>query len=402
MELQQPQVFRDGGIPVYLYENKREPVEIRLMVRHGESAAALNALRCTFEAGPRSWNKQSYNDYNSLFFFDYDLSVEQDWAVIRMSCLSDLLENNWEVVKSLFAQESLDSLLVASHLESEQLAMASLAEVPYIRMDERIRRELSYSPLPVLPLSVSELEKVEGVEEVQAGWQALRRKEGLRLVIAGNVGAEQVGDLLFNSLANLPGDPEAIGPLPVRDIRPSSVHVVENGNYAPRIILVMQFGGGGEIDGALEVLAEVIGSAMRLSFGKDELAKASLEVGNFAGSPPSIVLSIDGKNAIPMAELVISELRKLKGEGVGEEAFAVARNKVLSRAMGSYDSNRSWADALSKNIANGERTFFQDISGIRDASPKQLSKLLQNDWQSINWFIVGDTAKVDENTLLRF
>ena len=396
-----PQVFRYGGIRVALQSNARPPIELRLVIQNRGSAAEFLALETAFSTAPADMVQSDFEYWRDTYFLDFSLRHGDGQSVLRLSCLPEMLQRNWEVLGGMLGRSALDTAAVSAVVERQVEIGGFYKQTPAYGMEWMMRRDLRTFPEGLGPWPGIDVEGV-GIEEVQAAWQALRRKERIGLVVAGGVDAEEMGNLLFGTLSELPGDADSTARRPVPAGVASGFQSRASESLVMGMGLVMGFEEAAEAPGSVELLAEVIRLRLEEVFARDAKTRKGLQVRAFCYRMPAIFVYLEGGNVVPQAELVMSEMRKLKADWISVGEFEAARQVALARALGSYGSNRGWADELAARGFSEGADHFLHLAGIRNANSKALQKLLSANWVSTNWFLTGDDAKVDEQALLRF
>lgn len=226
----------------------------------------------------------------------------------------------------------------------------------------------------------------------------------MAVTTVGPVDAEQLGDCLFNTLDQLP-DGECVPPT-LRSPAWGRIAATQVEGGAQHISGAFPGPPAGHPDAvALAATLDLLRAWMQQRLVIDQRLLTSAEaryLPGMAGLPGQVSVELGGPRPLQAAELLLSELRTLKAEGIRpgrldsakawlavEGAIGMETAAAIAEQMGTALYTDAWP-----NFGNPEAR----IAALR---PAHIQQVLTTYLTQVSWGFAGDTLRLDRKTLLR-
>ena len=224
------------------------------------------------------------------------------------------------------------------------------------------------------------------------------------ITTVGPVDAEQLGDRLFNTLDQLP-DGECVPPA-VRTPRWGQIHATHVTGGEQHISAAFPGPPAGHPDAvplaaAMDLLQAWMQQRLVISQRLLTTAEARYLPG-MAGQPGQVSLELGGPRPLQAAELVLSEIRTLKAEGMRPSRLDSARAWLAVEGGLAMESAPAIAEQMGTALfTDGWSNFGNPEARVAALKPAHIQLVLNKYCTQVCWGFAGDTLRLDRKTLLR-
>lgn len=405
--------FEYSKIRVVQQYSNRDYVHLRLYLLHGpaladptraglESLAVEGALTCG--AGQRS-GAQFAAQIESLGaqFGHYHTS---EYSVLTLDCLPDKLREAWAVFSSALLEPQFDEGRFAAIKAARIARLEGEADQPDQEV-ERLARETAYAGHPEAIPSEGEAELIRSYTAAQAQRyfsRSLLKKCAMVLVTVGPVDGETIADMLYDNIDMLAeGDCEQ-APVVPRGASPALVtqhvddlpiqYVVGTLYSQPDQPLRMQLA---------PVLIQIVQARLDARFPTPNPFACQPQIRYLPTLQGHGRIQLSSPRALACTELVLSELRKLRQEGLTEEEWASLRPTLVNQMRMRRETAVGIADLLGTCLVSGDwENCGRETIWVQKLRVKKLNFLLSTQLGGISLAYIGDTTRMDRKTLSNF
>jgi predicted Zn-dependent peptidase len=405
-----------GGLLVYEYSGMRVMHQysdrgyVHLRLHFGwqrpeeNSYAAQNlAVEAAFRCGAGDLAPAAFARRLEAVGATMNFQATVDGPVVTIDCLPDRLQATWKLIDlcltdPLFEKESY------ARLRKGRVALQQTAET------DRGQQALEAALLAAWPeraqaglqKTVAQLEAVALVTAQTTFRDLMRQRCNLSLIVVGPIQAEQVSDLLLETVENLPEGNCADAP---RWSAP----------LTGRARLIQEARGGQALVGIfpgpspaspttvqMRLVMHMLERRLRNKLVVHDKLAARLDAHYITTMPGYNLIQVSGGNAFQCAEFALSELRKLRANGFVQAELDAAKAFMKSQIALGYEAAPSLAAQLDAHAsAQIVNLAGNELAWIDASTPKICSALLNQYLTGISWGLVGDTVGVDRKSLNR-
>lgn len=226
----------------------------------------------------------------------------------------------------------------------------------------------------------------------------------MAITTVGPVDAEQLGDRLFNTLDQLP-DGECAAPI-LRTPRWGQVQATQLTGGEQHISAAFPGPPAGHPDAVpLAAAMDLLQAWMqqRLVISQRLLTTAAARyLPGMAGQPGQVSLELGGPRPLQAAELVLSEIRTLKAEGMRPSRLDSAKAWLAVEGGLAMESAPAIAEQMGTALfTDGWPNFGNPEARIAALKPAHIQLVMNKYCSQVSWGFAGDTLRLDRKTLLR-
>lgn len=400
-----------SGIRVVQAVSPRDRIELRMVingglsqVEEGEIGLEWLALETAFRGGAGEWDAATFAKRADLFWGSLDFSVHPDHSVIRLSCAPAQLSTAWELWVACMVEPRFDPI-VFNELKAQRVSQLEQFENEGVGRTGQMARGQVFAGTAYQFSPAGLSSRVAGYTAAQCKRffkNQLMQRSRLTLVSVGPLDGEEVADLMLGAFEELPlGEERVFANRP--EFGPSGIRLSAKDDGIQRLnALVPAPGLEGTERAAFEAALQVLALEARELFRGDPELLRSLHIGMYQDGRDWGQISLSGLRAVPQAERLLSEIRRFRNEGISDEEWQVLRRIVLNRFLAGFDSNRSLADELAARVRYPKPIDLAlEVQALESVTAKGLNEAFQTRFDQVTWSYLGDTTKVDRNTLTR-
>ncbi|MEM7038963.1 MAG: insulinase family protein, partial [Bacteroidota bacterium] len=307
-----------------------------------------------------------------------------DYSVITLECLPDKVEEAWALFAKALTEPVFDKTRFES-LKAAHLSRLKTGESQPGILAGRMAREAAFGGTPYGIPPEGTAGSIEAMElgDVRDYFKLeLMRKCKLMLVAVGPVDMEGVTDLLYNTLDMLPlgdcrqGAPDVEGP-EVRRI--AAAHRI-----MPRQYMVGTLPGpppNSPLALPMEVLLRILKQRLHQRLVVDEPLTFAPEVRYVPQRKGYGLIRFSSHQALKCAELVLSELRKIRKDGISTEELDEVRKLIRTELEAGYETASGIAARLGNSALNDGWTLFgQEAYRLPELRTKALDEVIRKYW----------------------
>lgn len=333
-----------------------------------------------------------------------DLVEREGYVSLRLRCLPEDLKESFLLMSQLLIHPQLEESVVSGVVAEHKALMRASENSPELAA-EMLLREFAFAGTPSARSSSPSpstlaISTPASLHRLAVSEMFIRCNMGI--LVAGPVDAEMVGDLLFGTIDQLPeGDCPAISEMSVTtglvamEHRPEGIEAITAALPAP---------GPGSPDAfVMDAAARILDAQARKRVVEQLRIAVNSEIRYVALPPAHLRITMTGPRMVQSAELVLSEIRKMKENGIRETALDSAKRWMLSEQQMALESSSNWAQQAAMSVLTGGwGGFGNPQERIEALSPSHLQYVMEKYATGISWGFVGDTTRIDRRTLLRF
>lgn len=407
--------FDYSGIRIVQQYNDRGYVHLRLYFERG---AALNdpelagleplAVAGAMEGGAGDMSGAEFAAKLEGLGAEFGYSSRNDYSVIVLSCLAGQLKSTWEVFSQALLDPRFDAEVFGwlrerqvARLEARRQAGSYWVEHKAQRAAlERSTEEAKGSPDQIRSYSAGQ------AKEYFLGQMMQRCR--MVLVTSGPVDGEEVADLLLDNLDLRPSDncPEPRGPVGLPSRKPLLAFASDAEPGGPQMEYVAGVLSGEDLGPERTALRHSMAWLLERKLQDRILASglecaASVRVLERDGFP--LALALQSTRGLACTELVLSELRLLRSNGLTETEWIALRREALSRSFLRRESAESAVGSLAECVLyHCWETCGQETELLQRLSTKSINTLMRKELAGITLAYQGDTTRIDRKVLANF
>jgi predicted Zn-dependent peptidase len=330
-----------------------------------------------------------------------DLQLRPTHVALRLRCLSSHLQDAFGILADALLHPVVPRDPFGQQCDALRRQLASRLQEPAELARLQLQAALYDDTAP--PAFEWDRDEADYVQNHYLG-TSLLIKCRMAVTTVGPVDAEQLGDCLFNTLDQLPEG----------ECAPATYRAPAWG----RIAATQVDGGQQHISGALpgppagHPDAVVLAATMdllqawmqqRLVIGQRLLTSAEARyLPGMAGQAGQVSLELGGPRPLQAAELLLSELRTLKAEGIRPGRLDSAKAWLAVDGGIGMESAAAIAEQMGTAIhTDAWPNFGNPEARIAALRPAHIQQVLNTYATQISWGFAGDTLRLDRKTLLR-
>jgi predicted Zn-dependent peptidase len=412
--------FDYSGIRIVQQYQDRGYVHLRLYLDRGPALSDPNlagleplAIAGALEGGAGDMNGAEYAARLESLGAEIRHFSRMDYSVIVLNCLPAQLKSTWEVFSQALLNPRFDPTTFA-WLQERQIArqdakiqkggmlVEQLAQNQALgRGSDSYRKEEAWG-------TADQIRNYSAGQAKDYFMEQLMQRCRMVLLTSGPVDGEDVADLLFNNLDLRPSEncrPEAISPnLPLR--KPFKAIASESTTGGPKMEYVSGILVGEGHSPERMALKYSMAWLLQRKLESRILASglqcpAEVRVLERDGFP--LALSLQSTRGLACAELVLSELRMLRTNGLAEVEWKALRREALTRALLRRESAEAAVSSLAECVLyNSWETCALETDLLQSLTTKSINALLRKELSGITLVYQGDTTRMDRKALANF
>jgi predicted Zn-dependent peptidase len=344
------------------------------------ASATVNMLA----EGTEKWTAQQIAERIDFYGADYEVSVDRDYAVVSVSCLSRFLPPMLELLDQLILHPVFPQADLRIYAGKRKHALQVEREKVSVRARELLGKALFGEDHPYgASFPESEYDRLTPVD-LKAFYESHYRAAGSFAVTSGNV-PQQERRLIADFLERLPGGPAVVfNELPpVRTMAGAAEErqgALQSAIRAGKVL----FGRTHPDFVGMQVLATVLGGY----FGSRLMTSLREERGYTYGvSSMMVTLEATGYLAVATetgaeftadaVEQIYAEIDRLRTEPIPEQELALVKNTITGEFMRILDGPFGIADVTIENLQNGmtNRSVNDYLQQVKAITPQDLLAL---------------------------